>query len=161
MDLPGVWWLLLQGPANREPLRPYEQRFVDIWSNTKFSSNDLLPTRYLAVGVGVVLLIVAVVWLYRVYKEQRLQSAPLVLFRQAVAGMGLSMSEQWLLARITRHESLPSPLSLLCSPATLRHHALRYAHGQSAGARARTLAKVEHIARVVFGSSAGEPATPR
>ena len=64
-------------------------------------------------------------------EHQRYDLPVLLVFHRVARSMSLSLAEQWVLVRITWHESLPSPLTLMCSPATFNFHADRYAQSVS------------------------------
>lgn len=63
-------------------------------------------------------------------------------FRLAARRAGLSWRDRWALRRIAARAELPTPLTLLLSPATLRHHAAAVAQ------RSRSPRLIQHMARV-------------
>ena len=113
-------------------------------------TSDVFPaTSALLVSLGLLLLVVAI-WGRRWHRQRHLRSAPLLVFHQLAGQMGLSLKQQWLLVRIAHQQSLPTPLTLMLSGATLAHHAGRYAESASAHRRESLTAKVDAIAAVLF-----------
>ncbi len=75
----------------------------------------------------------------------------LQLFRDLSRELSLTLRDRWLLIRIARQQSLPTPLTLFVSPRTLRHHAVAYAQSLPAYRRRRLIARVATLRRQVFG----------
>ena len=114
---------------------------------------DVSTLVYPALALGAVFLLLGG---WRSYQTRKLRSAPLYTFHQLATGLGVRLGEQWLLARIARREHLPTPLTLLVSSGTLRHHAGRYVERVSSRRRVRVMAEVGHIERMVFGGRDGD-----
>jgi hypothetical protein len=89
----------------------------------------------LALG-GLVLALAVGLWLAERRRLRRERSHPLALFQRLAVEMDLGWSDRWLLIRMARRQGLPSPLTLLLSPATFEYHARAYAQAQR-GARAQ------------------------
>ena len=120
-----------------------------------FRERDGLPVRWVLVAIGVMLVGVAAISLGRVLwryarGEVTLRPLPAVRFVRWAERCGLSRSQQWLLWRIARQQGLPTPLTLLLSPRTLRVHGHLYieARGDDSRSDRRALCAVR---RRVFG----------
>ena len=120
-----------------------------------FRERDGLPVRWVLVAIGVMLVGVAAISLGRVLwryarGEVTLRPLPAVRFVRWAEQCGLSRSQQWLLWRIARQQGLPTPLTLLLSPRTLRVHGHLYieARGEASRSDRRGLCAVR---RRVFG----------
>ena len=108
-----------------------------------WGNRDLLSLRGLAVAALVILLILLPVLMHRWHRQYQLRSKPLLTFHQLASHVGMSLRDQWLLILMAHHQTLPSPLTLLLSRATLHHHAKRY--GERLAPR-RRLALMRRIA---------------
>ena len=77
---------------------------------------------------------------------------PVMLLSLRAGGVGLNLTaaDLWLLYRIARQQRLPTPLTLLMSPATLRHHAGRFTESFGAGRTERVTNHVERVAQRIF-----------
>lgn len=106
---------------------------------------------YIAAGLITVLL---AVWGMRRYRAEQLEAAPLMTFRRIAVKLDLSLSQQWLLVRIARQQALPSPLTMLLSPATFAHHAALYLEHARPSRRHRERITLNAIARLLFDQPA-------
>jgi len=77
-------------------------------------------------------------------------ATPLRLFNDLARELHLSLMQRWLLIRIARAQNLPSAITLLVSPHTLRHHAAAYSKSLSNRKRTRTLKQIATLRRSVF-----------
>ena len=59
--------------------------------------------------------------------------------------LSLSIADKWMLFRIARYQRLLSPLTLVLTPSTLRHHAVQYATHLPATARLRLMQRVRSL----------------
>ena len=111
--------------------------------------NTFPATSVLLIFLGLMLLL-ASIWGWRWHQRRHLRSEPMIVFHQLAGQMGLSLRQQWLLVRIAHRQALPTPLTLMLSSATLRHHAGRFAQALAPSRRPALQAKVDVIARLLF-----------
>ena len=112
-------------------LRSESWRLSDIVDHWGARGGHIIPLHGLCLALGVMVLLLGGLWLWRTIEHQRFDLPVLLVFYRVARSMSLSLAEQWVLVRITWHESLPSPLTLMCSPATFNFHADRYAQSVS------------------------------
>lgn len=114
-------------------------------------SDGIMDARYLIAALAIVGGVLLVASSVRAYHHRDRRSRPLLVFMHLARVLPLSWSDQWLLWRIARFQQLPSPLTLMLSPATLRHHALTYAADLPGAARLSTMMRIRairlHLAR--------------
>jgi hypothetical protein len=104
----------------------------------------------LALAAFVLVGLLLSLYVARVVRERHLKSKPYLTFHEIAGEMGIGLADQWLLVRIARQQALPSPLTLLMSGATLRHHANAYASGVSARRREKVLERIREIGTAAF-----------
>jgi len=125
-------------------------------------SGTRLPTEWLIALVGLLIALVATVALVRWWRARSRAPRPGATFQRVGRLAGLSRRQRWLLARVAKHENLPSPLTLMCSSRTLAHHGRRYATevggGQPAPAMLRRLARIQ---TTLFAPPGDQPAPLR
>ncbi len=101
-------------------------------------------------GLGAALVVALLaLWLWERHKLHRDRPRPIRIFLRTARGAGLAAADLWLLYRIARRRGLPSPLTLLLSPATLGHHAQLYCSGASPRRQARVMGRVAKIQRTL------------
>ncbi|MCC7409119.1 MAG: hypothetical protein IT442_13715 [Phycisphaeraceae bacterium] len=66
--------------------------------------------------------------------------------------LGISPWDQWLLSRIAQAERLPTPLTLLVSSSTLRHHGRRYLKRLPVSEREGSARRIVRMERKIFGT---------
>lgn len=108
-------------------------------------SDDLVDTNLLLVAACILFGILLIMYSMRTFKQRKHSAHPLTTFNVIAAELKLSMSEKWLLVRIARQQDLPTPLALLLSPATLRHHALRFASDLGPAGKQKVLFRIREI----------------
>lgn len=86
----------------------------------------LIPTHWLLIAAGVVLLILSGLSIANWWKHRGEHAHPLLVFSTTAQLAGLSYRNQWTLLRMAHHQSLRSPLTLMLSPDTFDHHARAY-----------------------------------
>lgn len=92
--------------------------FGEGWNDANY-----LPVRWV-VGATVVLLgLLLCIAVFQKLQHPAKHTRPLLTFHRFARQLGLSWMDQWLLWRIAHQQHLPSPLTLILSPLTLRHHA--------------------------------------
>jgi hypothetical protein len=84
-------------------------------------------------------------------RERRLRSRPMRVFHHLAGELGLRLADQWLLVRIARQQALPSPLTLILSSSTLRHHGERFALTLKPRRQAQVMLHVTGIDGTLFG----------
>ncbi|MEX0777105.1 MAG: hypothetical protein WD042_15480 [Phycisphaeraceae bacterium] len=135
--------MLAQYNERWEMLEAISEAFV----NERFG----VPTAGLVI-CAVVLAVLLGLGVRRWWGQQQGQAAPLRTFSHIAGDLGLTWVEQWLLWRIARQQQLPTPLTLLISPATLDHHAGRYVQSLASPRQVqRAEAKTQAIRRRLFG----------
>jgi len=119
--------MILLPPANLAALNPLRNwsEFQRLWQDrSSLIYQPLLPV--LLVVLAVISVLLAGLWLWERRRQRTLRARPISTFHQVAREMGLSIPDQWLLSRIAHAAKLPTPLTLLLSPATLLHHANPY-----------------------------------
>ena len=146
-----MWWTLAQiAPVGSDDPRPPMRHWTD-GLREGFLHSDVLAIGQMIALLALVGAIVAGLWLWKRHRQNDLLNSPLVLFHEMAQQLGLDLKAQWLLTRIARRESLPTPLTLLLSTQTLAHHAGRYAQALPARRREQVLSQVRTIQSVMFG----------
>lgn len=113
------------------------------------SAGNLLLVFVLALGL-------AMLWFYwrnrTVHAHETAAATPLHLFHELSRDLAIPLLDRWLLVRISREQLLPTPITLLVSPRTLRHHAAGYAQSLSPRRRARVLFRIAKLRRALFSA---------
>ncbi len=128
-------------------------RASDVFRPEFFDSSRLFDFRWLLLVALLVLLAGVALWLYRLHRRKVLTTGPMGLFHRTANELGLGLTEQWLLYRVATQQGLPTPLTLLLSPATLRRHGYAYASQLPLHKREDFLAHFERLATKIFGST--------
>ena len=127
-----------------------------------------LPFVYIALivlGVLLVLAVTARLWrkvhhsapaIQRIVKPRPSAGAeaggnPAAVFRRVAGELGLARADQRLLGKIAQSQGLPSPLTLLLSPATLGHHVAAHTADMAPNRRDQVLDRVAALEQQVFG----------
>lgn len=131
-------------------------RLQDISDNWGMRGGTLMRFDWLAFAVGVLVVLLGIVALRkRLIQARERPRAPRV-FRHVAAALGLTLSERRLLVRIARQQALPSPIALLCSPATLAFHADQYGRTVPTRRRAWVRRRVAILRRALFDDAQGQ-----
>ena len=120
-------------------------RLMSIWSF--FGAALLLGT------------VIAGLWAWRRYRAGSIKSTPMMIFHQLARGLGISATDEWLLIRISHHESLPTPLTLLLSPTTFEHHTHAYLNTLPDKRRSRVATQVTGLKRFLFDEPTSKSST--
>src|SRR5690606_27778682 len=104
---------------------------------SEHAGNDAtLSTGWVVLAVGLFLALVGALSLRHWWRTRRERPTPVLTFMALARQLGLSLSDQWLLIRLSMRQKLPTPITLVLSPGTLRHHAraaaARLGHRRSA-----------------------------
>lgn len=136
------------------PPAPVDERWTRMSEMLEhFDSSGALNTWWIALVLVGVLLLIFGLWLGQRRRRGEVHAAPIATFRKVAGALGLPLSDQVLLIRLAHQENLPSPITLLLSPATLAHHASHHA-AQLNGRRGRALLdRTEAISQVLFGGT--------
>jgi len=76
---------------------------------------------------------------------------PAAVFRRIAGQLGLARADQKLLTKISAAQGLPSPLTLLFSPATLNHHAAVHTADMLPARRDQVLDRIAAVEQQLFG----------
>lgn len=147
-------WMTMLTPliAVAEPKEPqrWENRFQYLFQDAFRNGGHSFPmTSLVLVGLGLLLLFGAIAG-WRWHQRRHERSAPLGIFHRIAAQMGLTLRQEWLLVKIARHQSIPTPLTLLLSGSTFAHHAKPFIEAASRRRRRAITAKVQVIAVRLF-----------
>jgi len=129
-----------------------QQQFFQQIRENFGGSGDAISSGWLVMFVGVILFLVGGLSLWHWWRTRGQRPAPLLAFLTLAGRLGLNPAEQWLLIRIARRLKLPTPITLLVSPRTLRHHARDCAAQLSRRRSAKLMRRVDAIADKLFGA---------
>ncbi len=115
-----------------------------------FSSEGVIPTHWLLIAAGAMLLLLSSLSIARWWKHRDEYSHPLWVYLSVAKLAGLGHRDQWLLLMIARQQSLGSPLTLMLSPNTFEHHAQPYIQGRAAWRRAGLSQRARAIHHALF-----------
>lgn len=119
----------------------------DNWS---FTGKHLMPAWSFFIIATILILVIMSLWLWRRYQTGQLRSSPLMIFHHVARRRGLSLADQWLLIRIAKHQSLPTPLTLLLSSRTLRCHASHYVRDLRPTRRGQARRRIDALDRTLY-----------
>lgn len=115
-------------------------------------ANDSASMSLLLVFVVALGLVMA--WFYwrnrTVHVHEGPDPTPLHLFNELSRDLAIPLVDRWLLIRIAREQALPTPITLLVSPRTLRHHASAFAQEFTPRRRSRIIRRVARLRRALF-----------
>lgn len=115
-----------------------------------FDGGLIMDPRWLILIASVLVIGLSASSIIRWVKTRHLRSAPLMAFHQIASELGVSLSDQWLLHRVASQQLLPSPVTLLLSPATFDHHARSFVAAQPEPARPAADARLQAIRQRIF-----------
>ncbi len=145
-------WLTL-AQANPPPAqRPDRDEYLRQMSD-HFSGSGLFNATSALIAIGLLLTVAGlwVAWRRRQTRERR--SHPAAVFKTIANQLGLGAVDRWRLRRIAKAESLPTPLTLLLSPATLTHHTRAYAAKAGAGQSRQWIQWADRLNKRLFSKS--------
>lgn len=123
-------------------------RISEITEN--FSSQPMIPLEWVMVGTGLVMVAISGLSIHHWWRHRHLRSSPLLIFNRVAGRCELGLSDQWLLWRIARHQSLPTPLTLMLARSTLGHHGRAFVKSRAPWRRAPLMGRLEQIRRTLF-----------
>lgn len=107
--------------------------------------------RWVLLIAAIALLFILARQVFITSRRLKLKSRPMQIFNRLAGEMGVSLADQWLLMRIAKHEQLPTPITLMLSSATLRHHTDHYMKTLAGRRRDKVMAQVAGISAALFG----------
>ena len=110
-----------------------------------------LPWELLLIGLGTTILCIAAISIRRWWLRRMNDPSPLVLYSAIARKAGLSISDRFVLWRVSRFAELPTPIALLLSRGTLRHHTQRYASGKGGPTKQKLSQRFARIEAELFG----------
>jgi len=90
------------------------------------SSDGLIPTHWLLIAAGMVLLLLSALSIANWWKHRGENAHPLLVFSNTAQIVGLSYRQRWALLKVARNQSLASPLTLMLCATTFDHHVRGY-----------------------------------
>jgi len=135
-------------------------RFHQLKGIWHFDTSLMMSLTWIAVAGGGMGVLFGGIWLWRWYHQPHRDCAPIRTFNRLARGLGLSLSDRWLMARIAYQQQLPTPLTLVLSGKTLSHYAHLYARSLSTHRHAKVMARVGAIHRTLFAEPSQPVETP-
>ena len=136
-----------RGPRDPAPPPPGLDWLKDTWT---FRSDEMISPSSIVAVIVIVAIVMGTLWYIKYLRHRATTNAPVEAFRTIAARLGLTQRDEKLLTHIARQQALPSPITLLCSMATLEYHARRYAKSQNPGVRPRIAKHVDHLKHRLF-----------
>lgn len=137
-----------QAPADSRGLRL--QQISD-----NFGGHAIIPVQWVLIAAGLLMLVMAGLSLRVWWQTRHERSSPLSVFNKVAGDCGLTPGERLMLWRIARRRGLASPLTLMVSPTTLRHHARASCEHRGSGRRVREMRRVAALRRKLFAEDFG------
>ncbi len=103
---------------------PRIDRLAEISNN--LSSDSLVSSHWLFIAAGIVFVLLSTISIVQWWKHRHDHSHPWLIFMATARIAGLSFRDQWALLRISHHQKLDSPLTLMLSPGTFDYHVKAY-----------------------------------
>lgn len=91
-------------------------------------------------------------YVYNRRQNEAAEVSPLKLFDELAAELAIPPADRRLLARISRQQKLPTPLTLLLSPRTMRYHAAAFWQSTRAWRRVRIAKRIATLRRKLCAS---------
>lgn len=141
--------VLARGPRDPLPSLPSRTEIFEQW---KLESGPLFSPAPILVAAGVLLVVIAAMRIVQLRRRHQLRQGVMSIFHHVATQAGLDLQTQWLLVRIARHQSLPSPLTLLVCDATLQHHGRAFLQTLSPARRRRPADRLARLRRLLWES---------
>lgn len=116
-----------------------------------WQSGATIDPKPVLIAVGVLAAVLGAVWFRKTNKLRRQRNRPIRIFSDIVADFGLTSPDRRLLTRIARQQQLPSPLTLILSPATFDHHVQRHCATLGISSQSRFTQRLQRIRQALFG----------
>lgn len=129
------------------------------WSGGSDNSAFVTGLIYLALGVLVVVGVIAIVSAIANNRKRRVPRDPHKLFRQATIHLGMELSDRQLLLRIITARKIEHPVTLLMSPQTFDAETEAWLRTLSHDEAVRKRRHIDDIRRVVFSGTDWERVT--
>lgn len=147
------WWMTATAwavriPEGPEPL-PWDE-FIRRWPKNLPDEYWRLSPIGAALFASVVVLVL-VLWMWERLRRGTAELGPLRTFHQLADALGLRWTERRLLIQIARYYGLPSPITLLLSPATMDYYVQAYCQSMSGRQRAALELRIRDLQQRVFG----------
>ncbi|XAM00514.1 hypothetical protein OT109_03805 [Phycisphaeraceae bacterium D3-23] len=123
------------------------EKVSDGYNNARWD----MPWEILVIGLGLVLILVAVISAMRWWKSRYTDPSALVLFSALSRKAGLGVADRVLLWRIARSRGLSSPIALLLARGALEQHSRAYRERLGRFSDARVKRRVAQIQAELFG----------
>lgn len=114
------------------------------------SSDGLIPTHWLLIAAGALLLLLSGLSIARWWKHHDEYSHPLLVYSGTARLVGLGYLDQWALLVIAHKQSLSSPLTLMLSPGTFDHHVKAYLETRTRWRREAVRRRLNAIRAILF-----------
>ena len=115
-----------------------------------FSGHRLMSAWSFLIAAALLGVVITSLWAWRTYRAGPIKSTPMIVFLQLARGLGVSATDQWLLIRVSLHEALPTPLTLMLSPDTFEYHTRAYLKTLPEKRRARVADQLTRLGRFLF-----------
>jgi hypothetical protein len=153
MNIAYLFTLAKNVPAEGLKEGGWERAAQEMFGGAFENTHNVFPvTGFSIAAVGLIVLMLAI-WGWKYNQQRHLRSTPMAIFHRIAGHLHLNLQQQWLLLRIARQQTLPSPLTLMLSSATLEHHASQYAKQMPQRRRSEFNARITAIRSTLFGSS--------
>ena len=112
----------------------------------------VISMQWLAAAAAIFVLLLGGLWLARWWRKRRVEPGPMLTFRRVARSAGLDLHDRRLLARISSHQRLSSPLTLMLSDATLQFHGRQFAASLAPPRSGSVIQHVSLICQLLFES---------
>ena len=112
----------------------------------------VISIKWLLAAAAVFALLLGGLWLHRWWQKRCIEPGPMLTFRRVARSVGLSLHDRRLLVRISAHQKLISPLTLMLSDTTLQFHGKQFAACLESPRREQAMQRVRLICQLLFES---------
>lgn len=120
------WMLQIALESPRTPKTPpnVDEMFTNWqWIN---HSDPLMSPLWAVAAMAIIITVMVVLKIIQWRRSRNRQDGPLLVFHQIAKQLGVDITTQWLLIRVSQQQNLPTPLTLLICDSTFAHHAKSY-----------------------------------
>jgi len=143
--------LIAQSAPDDRPLAEWERTAQVLFKEAFNNIDTAFPTGGFLLALSGLLIILLALWGWNRARQHKFAAGPTLTFHRIANNAGLSLTEQWLLLRISRRQSLPTPITLMLSGATLDHHARDFVEHLSPRRRDAVRTRIKQIGLKMFG----------